>query len=195
MVKKNDIIDGQAVEERQAAMWQTPIMPNPLPCKTVDECLLTDGRVVYQCTMQDGVCDTAFWGLSVRSVVAHQAGHTKRERKAARQVAEELAARKASGSARAKKAAATRNANRAARTAESKLNPNTQIIATAATMTADEIASGLQSEATKLRGIAAQLDYISRRIPSESMNAATLSELDRLREIEKNYEAVKGLLR
>lgn len=190
-------VNGVAVIEQQIATANLGNMngsEGDRPIKTVLELLLEDGTTVYGCNYDlPNARNCEYTKDNVHSVIAHQKIHSAKTK--ARQ-------NYRNRSAGAVKAAQTRKANRVKTTTTQVPIEDVKSVSLAAvdpTMTMDALALGLQAEATKLRGIATQLDFISRNLPTTTPTPAEplidASELGRLKEIEKNYEALKGLLR
>jgi len=92
-MKDLSVIDGVKVIERSQATMDETNAPNPMavgkPVKTVDEVLLEDGRVVFQCRHPRDE-DCAYWRDRLKSVTAHQVVHGPKNRaiRAERELAE-----------------------------------------------------------------------------------------------------------
>jgi len=84
-MKDLTVIDGHKVVERAQARMDETNAPNPMavgkPVKTVDEVLLDDGRVIYQCRHPKDE-DCIYWRDRLKSVTAHQVIHGAKNRAA-----------------------------------------------------------------------------------------------------------------
>jgi len=69
---ERDVIDGHQVTDRVPAKGRNPIGGKPMPVGGVDEVMLDDGRVVYQCIRSE-FCFDAF--AAVASAVSHLRTH------------------------------------------------------------------------------------------------------------------------
>lgn len=97
-------VNGVKVEARNHARYTEETRPNQLvkvgtELTVVDELLLADGTVTFQC-MHPLDEDCTFVSPNIRSVTAHQSAHTKRSARTARETAAELARTKAELDAR-----------------------------------------------------------------------------------------------
>lgn len=74
-------VDGVAIAEIAPAMIETPVSHGPQRLRNGEELLLTDGRVVYRCTLQTAgkMCGKTFG--SSRSLSSHVAAHSRPDRK------------------------------------------------------------------------------------------------------------------
>lgn len=124
-------VDGVAVAERTKANITVGSLEDPLTSgisKDIDEVLLVDGRILYQCVARNGGCGKTW--ETARSVSAHMRAHSgkdalKRTRQELADVQAELDRTKTNRSNAAKKAAATRNAPKTGRPDASVLDEKT----------------------------------------------------------------------
>jgi hypothetical protein len=127
-VKSDTLADGRKVIERTTAKLKIPSYDEPMPCTTIDEVLLDDGAVVFQCVHPDPIPGTdgpcMYVSANGTGVRAHQKVHGKmaqarwataeatRNAERAAQAEAELAESRRRKSESGKKAAETRKAKR-----------------------------------------------------------------------------------
>jgi hypothetical protein len=114
--KQDKLPDGREVVQRVRAKIQSPIDGELYETKTIDELLLDDESVVYQCVHPSAVSGCDYIENTVKSVVSHQRVHGRAMAKKLAERAEAaesaLADIHAKNSDRAKRAAKTRNEKR-----------------------------------------------------------------------------------
>ncbi len=159
---------------------------------TVAELLLANEQTVYGCIHPaPHARNCIYTAPTPRSVISHQRLHSAKVRERRSYANRVAGAQRAAETKKQKLLAASENL---AKEPTPELTAKPVSPAAQLGLTMDAIALGLQQEATKLRGIATQLDWISRNLPSPPKANVDPAELERLRKIEKNYETLKGLL-
>lgn len=197
--------DGRKIAARAKAMINGPSDGKPYPARTVDELLLEDGSVVFQCVfpLPDGEPPCDYLADNAHSVTAHSRKHggkilAKRLAAKAAEAEERLAVvqaqldqRKHAASERAVKAAKTRNEKRAQNVTQSKLTPSTQQGHVLKSI--DEMFTRIREELDKMSASMiplaqelARLQQEVNKLPSADPDIITkAAEFDRLRNIFK----------
>lgn len=201
-MKRYTEVNGIEVIEQQAARDRIyGAGSEPRTISTVLELLLANDTIRFGCNYAaPHARDCVYIAETVRSVTAHQRTHSRklREQKIYKNRVE--GANKAARTKREKAGRTVRietvsPAVTGAPTPKPKIVPDTQIGAAAGHMTADLIAKGLLGLAAELRDVAAEVDRLVRRMPATPTPLIDANELDRLQEIERNYNAMKDFLK
>lgn len=172
-------VEGLRVIERQRATQRVPLRPDEdVPLTHVDELLLEDGQVVYQCVAVSSCFATYEKKLSAR---AHLTKHsTKKEAERLRRSAEAAAAAKSDA---AQRAAVTRQANRDARRRAAESGDTAEKLAAELTDAVDELSATFADFTT----LVLRLRQLRDRVNSLSTGADP-----ELLEKARRYDAIRG---
>ncbi len=178
-----DVIDGQAVIARQKA---TTVMNGAMndgeavTLTMVDECLLADGRTVYQCAHAKRPC--AKWDVNPRSINSHLRTHSDRvELKRVLAEKDRIAAEKAVLDARAERQRQNRS-NGARKAAEARRAQTSAVPTTAPAADADiserlaKLGESLARTSTELQKIGGTLQTLGDNLAYllQELNEVTL---------------------
>ena len=154
MPVNKDIIDGSPVILRQIARLMTPASRHEdglSPTYGVDECLLEDGRTVFQCVHPDGL-DCVYWAPKGESVRSHLRIHVLPKRKAEQdRIKAELAELQARESQRLLNY--KKGAQKAAKTREQNRKNGQEQTESQVTMSADEFSQELKKAIKTMGGV------------------------------------------
>jgi hypothetical protein len=196
-----DLINGSRVVERTKAKLPNPVRGGELFAQPdIDEVLLENGEVWYQCASRNGSCNAAY--ARPRSVMSHLKAHSPRavnrrlneeleaERARAAELDAELTRRRESLSNRAKKAAQTRQENR--RNGHAVTHGGDSEV----TIEFTEVARSLASAATQLEAGIGTLNLALSHLQQAITQLPQLPVADpALIEAARKYEALRGLIK
>lgn len=139
--------------------------------QAVQELLLENGQTVYGCAHSlPAARNCTYTAPTAHSVTAHQRTHS------AKSQVQKTYRNRVAGAVKAAETKKRKAANGVAQV-EAGL---------------DELARQLHEGATLLRNVAASLEQVARNLPER--DATSQAELERLRQVEQNYQTIKGLL-
>jgi maltooligosyltrehalose synthase len=196
-MKRYTEVNGVEVIEQQAARDRIYGAGSDLQTiSTVLELLLANDTIRFGCNYNaPHARDCVYIAETVRSVTAHQRTHSRKLREAKIYKNRVNGANKAAQTKR-DKAGRTVRVENVPVAVTSKSVIDTQIAANAGNLTADLIAKGLLGLAAELRDVAAEVDRLVRRMPATpTAPLIDANELDRLHEIERNYNALKDMFK
>lgn len=197
--EERDVIDGQRVDTRAVAQVPIPWKNGEsYKSKDIDEVLLADGRIVFQCSHRHERCN--YWNVNVTSVQTHQRIHSgdSRAKRAEQELTEARAAAQAAqeklDEQKRRRSAAVKKAHETRRAKKNGHAPDADVSATRAV--------SINELRQQLKQVGEDFTVIVRQV--EQMASHFITIVDMLDELEitdpalvekaAKYDALRGLI-
>ncbi len=197
--EERDVINGLRVDTRAVAQVPVPWKDGEFyKSKDIDEVLLDDGQIVFQCNYHAERCN--YWNVNVTSVKTHQRIHggnarAKRAEQELNQVrAEAQAAQEQLEEQRRRKSEAVRKAHETRRAKKNGHAPDTDVEAIR-TVSTDELRRQLRQVGENLTNIVRQVEQLSGHMITitDMLDELQLTDPEVAAKAAK-YDALRGLI-